>query len=273
MSTTPDTAPKPLSLHAYREWLDKEHGSAISERQSTYHESVALKVRDDFEASEFWTRLQGELSEYAAEYEVETGYALFMRPPGSEKLLAKGFRSFLLKTQRKNVLNNPNWPSPPPEGWILPANWYDVINDLVRTSFVVKYLDGVEFLAAKISVLADTLGLESLTTHEAKQEGYYAFHVYVRTDIEVPALTWDTTRIRPLIELQVTTQLQDVIRRLLHRYYDDRREAGASPDWQWEYGSDEFVANYLGHILHYVEGMIMDVRDRQAAEKPKEATR
>ena len=25
----------------------------------------------------------------------------------------------------------------------------------------------------------------------------------------------------------------------------------------------EFAANYLGHVLHYVEGMIMDIREKQ----------
>ena len=33
--------------------------------------------------------------------------------------------------------------------------------------------------------------------------------------------------------------------------------------WQWNYKGDEFTANYLGHILHYVEGMIMEIRDKQ----------
>lgn len=33
--------------------------------------------------------------------------------------------------------------------------------------------------------------------------------------------------------------------------------------WQWDYESDEFIPNYLGHILHYIEGMIMEVRKRE----------
>ena len=71
------------------------------------------------------------------------------------------------------------------------------------------------------------------------------------------------------IEIQITTQLQDVIRKLLHIYYEERRKKITEDDikWQWDYKSDEFVANYLGHILHYVEGMIMDVRSKQAEEE------
>ena len=79
-------------------------------------------------------------------------------------------------------------------------------------------------------------------------------------------MTWDTERIDVSIELQITTQLQEVIRKLLHSYYENvRKRAGEREDvkWQWNYKSEEFAANYLGHILHYIEGMIMEVRERQ----------
>ena len=36
--------------------------------------------------------------------------------------------------------------------------------------------------------------------------------------------------------------------------------------WQWNYKSDEFAANYLGHILHYVEGMIIEIRDKKRGD-------
>jgi hypothetical protein len=32
------------------------------------------------------------------------------------------------------------------------------------------------------------------------------------------------------------------------------------------YRTEEFRANYLGHILHYIEGMIIDIRDKQKKE-------
>ena len=66
------------------------------------------------------------------------------------------------------------------------------------------------------------------------------------------------------VELQVTTQLQELIRSLLHVHYEKRRKEheALEEQWQWDYKSDEFATNYLGHILHYVEGMIVEVRDR-----------
>jgi len=82
-------------------------------------------------------------------------------------------------------------------------------------------------------------------------------------------VNWDTIFIKISIELQITTQLQEVIRKLLHNYYEERRIRLKEEDlkWQWDYRSDEFATNYLGHILHYIEGMIMDIREKQEEKK------
>ena len=95
-------------------------------------------------------------------------------------------------------------------------------------------------------------------------DGYYAAHLYLTQQFEIPRIDFDTELVDIDIELQVTTQLQDVIRRLLHIHYEERRKQPFAPkeQWQWDHGSDEFATNYLGHILHYVEGMIVEVRDR-----------
>lgn len=128
---------------------------------------------------------------------------------------------------------------------------------------MVKYLDGVEFFANKIeSLIAGSVTFRKVL--EAREEGYYAAHIYVRQEFEVPKIDWDTEKLNCSVEIQVSTQLQEVIRRLLHKYYEERRKGGkSSTPWQWDYKSDEFAANYLGHILHYLEGMIMEVREKQ----------
>jgi len=88
-------------------------------------------------------------------------------------------------------------------------------------------------------------------------------------EFEIPKFPYDTERVVVSLEIQITTQLQEVIRRLLHKYYESRRMDMEEEEskWQWNYRSDEFVANYLGHILHYVEGMIVEVRERQKKEE------
>jgi hypothetical protein len=70
------------------------------------------------------------------------------------------------------------------------------------------------------------------------------------------------------VEIQISTQLKEVLRELTHPYHEKRRKSVRKPSdkWQWDYACDEFVPNYLGHLLHYVEGMLMQMRDRHERE-------
>jgi len=161
----------------------------------------------------------------------------------------------------------PNKPSHQ-DGWVLPNRIDGRIKDIVRTWFVVKYLDGVEFLADKTAELARAHHVNCDISHEAREEGYYAYHLNIHCPFEIPTLTWETERITVPVEFQVWTQLQEDIRKLLHEHYERRRVQPDTPasKWQWDYRSDEFATNYLGHILHYVEGMIVDIREKQRGQ-------
>lgn len=260
------TNTKPKNIQQYTKWLKDKHNVAITRGTAMLYESVANKIKADFESSPVWTQLVSNLGTYNAEYLLSTGYSLFekLEPP---KILIKPFDSFLLKGLRKNVSENSNWPDPPPNGWILPDNWYSRIGDVVRTLFVVKLLDGSQFFSAKVMALGKQLGLECSEDFEAREEGYYAIHVSVQQVYEIPKMPFDTEKVTVNTEIQVTTQLQEVIRRMLHKYYELRRTQSTGEEqgikWQWDYKSDEFAANYLGHILHYVEGMIMEIVEKQ----------
>jgi ppGpp synthetase/RelA/SpoT-type nucleotidyltranferase len=253
---------RPESIPQYLDWLKKSRGIEISDRNRTHFDAVAAKVKRDLEESPNWRELREAMREWDSEYRIETGYTLLM--DDQMELLTKSYDSFLLKTFRKNVLVNPNWPDPPPDGWLIPPHWFSQIGDILRTLVVVKYLDGVEFLAERIRGLFTENSVACKLFYEAREEGYYAAHLYADMDFEIPAMNWDTEQSVISAEIQISTQLQEVIRRLLHAYYEDRRrKLPADEKWQWDYRSDEFVANYLGHILHYVEGMIVEVRERQ----------
>lgn len=261
------TNKKPKDIDEYKKWLKEKHRIEISNRTQIYYESVVNRIKLDFEKSDFWIQPTENLKEYDGEYLAKTGYHLFtsiLKP----ELCIKSFKSFLLKTFRKNILENKRWPDEPEGSWILPNNWHSRINDSVRTLFEVKYLDGVEFMISKIKSICEERHAESKVFLEATEEGYYAAHLYMRREYEIPKINWDTERIDVSIEIQITTQLQEVIRKLLHKYYEDKRKGLKKEDikWQWNYESDEFVANYLGHILHCVEGMIMDIREKQKEE-------
>ena len=145
---------KPTNLEEYRKWLKENHNSNVSRKTSNHYDAVALKVRQDFENSLFWKELTENLQTYNEKYLLQTSYPLFS---GSEKITPlhlKSFDSFFLKTYRNNVVRNKNWPNQPNDGWEIPPNWISQCNDIVRTCFVVKYLDGVEFLINALEELA-----------------------------------------------------------------------------------------------------------------------
>ena len=258
---------KPEDIGDYKSWLKKEHNVEISAKAESYYDEVANKIKVQFENSLFWINLSKKLREFDEEYLVNRQY-LLLTSGDMPELELKSFNSFLLKTFRKNILENKNWPKEPEGGWILPNDWFSKIDDIVRTLFVVKYLDGVEFFIDKIQSLCTAQDLKCNFHFEAKEEGYYAAHMYVGQEITIPSITLDPDKRIICVELQITTQLQDVIRKLLHLFYDKRRKAIKEENikWQWDWQSDEFAVNYLGHILHYVEGMIMEIRAKQKEE-------
>lgn len=248
----------------YLDWLQQNTSDDPVPLSQQYYQTVVQTISEQFKRSDFWIALVSAYKEIDSAYQLQTGYPLWTSPAMPE-LQYKPYDSFLLKTYRKNFLDNKNWPDAPNKGWILPSNWYSQIHDILRTRFVVKYLDGVEFVISRLQQLCNTNGIRNWPYYEAREEGYYAAHFYLKQEFEIPKPTWDTIVIDVSIEIQITTQIQEVIGQLTHKYYEERRETTKSKEqkWQWDYRSSEFVANYLGHILHYVEGMIMEIRDRK----------
>lgn len=236
----------------------------ITDAARTHYGAAAAKIKQDFDSSPFWQKLTKNLREYNDEYAVSMGYPLLVNREKLPELEVKPWRSFVDKTYRENVVTNANWPEPPQDEWIVPDNWYTRIDDIVRTMIVVKYLDGVKFLVEKLKSLC---GREfDHCDWEAKEEGYYAAHFYIKEEFELPPVGFETVKASIRIEIQITTQIQEVISKLLHKYYERKRSKVLDvPEliWQWDYKSEEFKANYLGHILHYVEGMIMEIRDKE----------
>ncbi len=259
---------RPGDRASYERWLREALGVEVDQRLAARYDAVVAKVKRDFENSDLWTGICAALNDYDSAYRVHSqNFPLFLSAPEAPKLETKSFGSYILKTYRRNVSENERWPEPPPGEWIVPGD-FGAVSDLVRTSFVVKYLDGVEFMADRLCEQAEAFDCAFTLDFEARMEGHYAAHLGVRDTYQIPSEKWDTEPVPIAIEIQITTQLQEVIRRLTHRYYEERRQqpTPVRSNWQWDYESDEFTANYLGHILHYVEGMIMEVRARQRDE-------
>lgn len=257
---------KPTELPQYIEWVKRYLYIEISDRTQHRYESVSLILKNQFEQSPFWTYLTNNLQAYNYEYQDKCGYPLLQMLDDEPEIIIKPWKSFLEKVLRYNVINNSSWPAEPIDGWISPSNWFTRINDIIRTTIVVKYLDGVHFIVDKMRSICKPDGSDFYCHFEAKEEGYYAAHIYKLENIEIPKADWDTETIPAQCEIQVNTQIQDVIKKLIHRYYEERRlkiPPESEYGWQWDYASDEFVPNYLGHILHYVEGMIMEIRNKE----------
>ena len=252
----------------YKKWMKEERKFEITNEVENHYVLISKTIRDQFEKSPFWTELDKNLNKFHGEYREKSKDYNLLSTLNTPELNVKSFDSALLKTFRKNILNNENLTEEPEKGWILPNNWYSQINDIVRTSFIVRYLDGVNFLTDKIETICQEQNIKYETEFEAKDEGYYAAHLSILQEFTIPKYNWDSIRIDVCIEIQITTQLQDVIKQLLHKYYEKNRKKNEEKDikWQWDYKNEEFSMNYLGHILHYVEGMIMEIRDKQERE-------
>ena len=254
----------PGDLAEYVEWLRSEHAIIVDERTRAHFELVTRDIAESVSDSVAWRSIIEAMSEANHAYYARTGFPLVFGQPQKPEIVIKPFDSALEKSFRKNILLNTRWPEPPALGWITPLNWFSTMNDIIRTTVVVKYIDGVRFLAEALGNACNNVGLPNHVDMEARWEGYYAAHFYVDQEIAVADIQFDVHRQSVSLELQITTQLQEVIRLLLHENYEESRlvAPGGEDGWKWAYSSREFKVNYLGHILHYLEGLIADVRSR-----------
>ena len=256
----------------YISWWNDHFDSKIDNSVKNTYEHASAAVRHDFENSREFTDFLHQLHNYDAEYRNLYTYDLLMTKPDEVTLKPKQWDNFISKVWRKNVVHNINWhsdqwdheSSKPPGGWITPDDWYQRIHDIVRTRIVVKYFDGVQFLVQKMHTHFSATGCHCTPDWEAREDGYYAAHLNLTRDYQLPIrLQLETKTVS--VEIQVTTQIKDVITALTHRYYERKRRTLEPPDrkWQWDCDSTEFAPNYIGHILHYVEGAVMQIRRRE----------
>lgn len=233
---------------------------------SNYYNQVTNNLKENFCNSQFWIGVNRLIKEWDNQYFSEYGVNLFTSDV-APSVVVKPLNSLLNKAYRKNVLNNDRYPNEPKDGWITPENWFDKIHDIIRTSFVVKYLDGVKFVESKLKELAHNNGIEDafLCDYEARDDGYYAAHAGISLSIDLLTKSWKMEKHTIAVEMQITTELQEMIKALLHKYYEKNRTTVFPKDykWQWDYRNEQFVPNYMGHIAHYLEGMIVEIRDKQ----------
>lgn len=188
------------------------------------------------------------------------GYPLFV--DGVQPVLQrKSFESVVSKIYRQCYLQNTLFPSPPVSGWIDDTNYLKAFNDLIRTKLTCKFIDGPELVANLLTDLARAHNLSSTFYSRSLDDGYYAFHFYV--DFQVNAYSAGSSMpITLRMEIQISTQLKDVMYEILHKYYEKDRmqQAAANQNWKWDVKSNKFRSGYLAHTLHLLESIIIELR-------------
>lgn len=181
----------------------------------------------------------------------------------SPDLCTKPFSSAIDKSFRQNVLWNINFPEAPKSGWITKENISYKFNDLVRGYLVCRFVDGPGFLAEKLGQYAKSHGLESRSYSQERDDGYYAYHFYVKIPVKIVDESLNDFIVDIEVEIQVTTQLQDVLRSITHKFYENERTSinNDSGKWKWNFESGKFKAGYLSHTLHLLESIILESRN------------
>ena len=247
---------KPTTIQEYIKWARKELNSDFKDPRTEDIYNLALGgALTEITNHAFLDDYGSLVSEWAANYAQRKKSALFMGETKFEPQI-KPYASAVNKSFRINVLWNANYPKPPEDGWVTSDNLFKYFDDAIRGTMVCKYLDGPGFLVRKLLQLARSNGVRSYQRLQAKDEGYYAYHFY--TEYEIDSYDW-----RPRLEIKVTSQLQEVMRDLTDKFYEERRimpERKVS-NWKWNYKENEFKASYLSHALHLLEAYVIQSRD------------
>ncbi len=80
--------------------------------EESWHEFVTPRIKEQFEQSQFWTRLGEKLTQWNEEFlSAHNSFAL-MRTTNLPEINTKSYDSSVNKSYRYNVVNNPRWPFP-----------------------------------------------------------------------------------------------------------------------------------------------------------------
>jgi ppGpp synthetase/RelA/SpoT-type nucleotidyltranferase len=188
------------------------------------------------------------------------------------KLQAKPFASVVEKTYRLNILRNKQWPAAPRDGWIDQSNFFVRLNDVYRGQVVCSYVDGAVAAAHAANEALIAAGIAGAHMNpEGRDSGYYAYHLYSPVTLDFTGRDFRPAQYTVTVEIQFRTRLQSVLYELTHLIYEEHRLRAdqPGPEWKWQLDSQEYRSSYLGHTLHLIEGVIVDLRraivERRAA--------
>lgn len=258
-------AEKPSNFANYAQWICNELDLSRVALRRQYERRVS-EMRLAAADTDVWQALVSELPELDAQFDQAHGRRLLM-PSEPPELLEKPFESAFEKAYRIDCLGNDDWPDPPGgrEAWLQPSNYQAVVNDLVRTTIFVRFLDGAPFLAERLTEITREHGVVSAVEHRSDATGYYAIHLSIALETYVTGKSWESELVNFNVEIQIATMTQWVLRTLSHDLYARQRVSIPDDDqWRWQPSGEPFQTSYLGHLLHYADGMMVELGKRFA---------
>lgn len=254
---------KPKTLEEYLEWANVTLESQFrNDSFKNMYKANMAAITTAVREHDFFQKFNDMSGKWCEEYIEKNGCELYTSDPSPE-LYTKPLKSSLDKSFRVNILWNRNFPEQPKHGWVTASNLVASFNDIIRGCLVCKYVDGPSFVTDKLSEYATDLGLSSRFYSQERDDGYYAYHFYVKIPVLLLNIDFTAYQTDIEVEIQVTTQLQEVLRSITHKFYEnermsDSRDAGK---WKWDFESGKFKVGYLSHTLHLLESIILESRN------------
>src|ERR1051325_5626026 len=214
---------RPSSLEEYVVWAGSISLCHFDDPKTRkLYDTNLINVYNTVTQHPFFVGFLNKTKEWEAYYAAKTKSNLFMAN-GDPSLQIKPYTSVVEKTYRKNILWNKGYPKPPQDGWYSSQNLYSRLNDLVRGTLVCRFIDGPSFLAQEIKKYASEHNLLCRQYSQEREDGYYAFHIYISFPVTIIDSAWNEEQVLVEVEIQVTTQLQEVLRTLTHQFYKTHR--------------------------------------------------
>lgn len=268
-----------LSVPAMLEALKTATGADFTAGQSGYRAFMA-SAQTAVQSSSFHTRLFDIHDQLSSQLVVGKIRAIEAWADGesSFRLVQKSWNSTVDKLYRINVEENPRHPEPPavlrvaqralrehePRDvrWVTPDVIHEVADDLLRTKFVVPFVDGVVETSDIIADACTESGLPWFRRYHAKDSGYHARHMYIL--FPIPTSSGADAQIA--LEVKVLTKMQDTLGELTHLLYEKKRTGEVKQELKrklaWDFEAPDFLASYLGHSGHFLEASIVDLKNR-----------
>lgn len=262
---------EPPELDEYPGFIEELTDQTYNSLEENYNNNVHRWI-EEFKQADYYSLLRDNLTNINNDYE-EINKVDLINIEQSLEIEHKCFKDMLEKCYRRDVLNNEKWSEEETSWqngyeWITPLNCFKHISDLVRTRIYVKYIDGATDVLNRLIKIANDLEFKCEHDYIAYESGYYGIHFLLCQPTKYINIYEIEEDIELEIEIQITTQIKEIVNLLLHEYYKLYRmkEQDGEKKWQWDYSSLEFVPNYIGHISHYVEGMILQARQKLKEE-------